>query len=381
MTTPNVPDDRDARGPFDPLDPATLPPDDDPANNPHDTFVKRVFTSPEAAGVELRMLLPPALVEQLVWSTLRVVPISFVDPNLAERESDILYAIDLAATGRPVFVYVLLEHQSTIDVMMAWRFLRYLACIWERWERDQGGKATSLPLIVPLLMFQGPSGWTAPRRLSALLDVPPELAALGSPVELVFDVDDLRQAIVRDSLARYAIIAFVETARVLLLATRAPLPLDPALMARVMALGPQVDLVHRELGPEAVHTLLRYITSALPPGSPLRDTILDVITEEKRAMYMSVYDEMRAEGRAEGIDAGKAEGKREGKAEGQREGRAEGKAEGKAELLLKVLAQRGLVLEGDLRARITGCTNEAQIERWFDRALAGSTLAGVFDEP
>jgi predicted transposase YdaD len=360
MTTPDDSDDRDDRNPSDSLDvdPATLAPDDDPANNPHDTFVKRVFTSPEAAGVELRMLLPTVLVEQLVWSTLRVVPISFVDPNLAERESDILYAIDLAATGRPVFVYVLLEHQSTVDTMMAWRFLRYLTCVWERWERDQGSKITSLPLIVPLLMFQGPDGWTAPRRLSELFDLPPELAALSIfPVELVFDIDDLRQAIVHDRFARDAIIAFVEAARALLLATRSPLPLDPALMLRIMALGPQIDLIHRELGPGAVHTLLRYVTSALPPSSALRDTILDVITEEKRAMYMSVYDEIRAEGRTEG------------------------KAEGKAELLLKLLAQRGLVLDDDFRARVTACTNEAQIERWFDRVLTATSVAAIFDEP
>jgi hypothetical protein len=211
-------------------------------------------------------------------------------------------------------------------------------------------------------MFQGPDGWTAPRRLSELLDLPPELAALSSfPVELVFDIDDLRQAIVRDRFARDAIIAFVEAARVLLLATRSPVPLDPALMRRIVALGPQIDLIHRELGPEAVHTILRYVTSALPPSSALRDTILDVITEEKRAMYMSVYDEIRAEGRTEG--------------------RTEGKAEGKLELLLKLLARRGLVLDADRRARVTACTNEAQIERWFDRALTASSPAAIFDEP
>jgi hypothetical protein len=229
-----------------------------------------------------------------------------------------------------------------------------------------GCKITSLPFIVPLLMFQGPDGWTAPRRLSELLDLPPELAALSSfPVELVFDIDDLRQAIVRDRFARDAIIAFVEAARVLLLATRSPVPLDPALMRRIVALGPQIDLIHRELGPEAVHTLLRYVTSALPPSSALRDTILDVITEEKRAMYMSVYDEIRAEGRTAGID----------------EGKAEGRTEGKLELLLKLLAQRGLVLDDDFRARVTACTNEAQIERWFDRALTATSVAVIFDEP
>jgi hypothetical protein len=85
----------------------------------------------------------------------------------------------------------------------------------------------------------------------------------------------------------------------------------------------------------------------------LRDTILDVITAEKRVMYMSVYDEIRAEGRTEG----------------------------KLELLLKLLAQRGLVLDDDLPARVTACTNETQIERWFDRTLTASSLAAIFDEP
>ena len=74
-------------------------------------------------------------------------------------------------------------------------------------------------------------------------------------------------------------------------------------------------------------------------------------------MYMSVYDEIRAEGRTEG------------------------RAEGKLELLLKLLAQRGLVLDDDLHARVTACTHEAQIERWFERALTATSVAAIFDEP
>jgi predicted transposase YdaD len=138
--------------------------------------------------------------------------------------------------------------------------------------------------------------------------------------------------------------------------------------APVICVG-TVPSVALELGPEAVHTLLRYVTSALPPSSALRDTILDVITEEKRAMHMSVYDEMRAEGRAEGMTAGKAEGK------------LEGKAEGKLELFLQLLAHRGLVLDDDRRARVIACTDEAQAQRWFDRALTAGTLAAIFEEP
>jgi predicted transposase YdaD len=364
----------DDRIPAAPPDPAAIASSIDPAHNPHDTFVKRVLTSPEAAGVELRLMMPPVLVARLDWATLRVVPSSFVDPSLAEHESDILYAIDLAATGRPVFVYVLLEHQSTLDRMMAWRFYGYLQHIWERWAKEQPGSVHALPLIVPLLMVQGPHGWTAPRRLSALFDLPPELAAsLAFPVDLVFEVDDLREVVLADQLARDCTVVYVEAARVLLLLSRASVPFDSGLEARIAALGPQFALIDRELGPTALHTLLRYVTSVLPPGSPVRDRILALISPEQRTMYLSVYDEMKAEGRADGFA--------EGRADGFAEGRADGKVAGQREALFKLLAHRNLALDEALRARLLACTDEAQIERWFDRALVATAVADVFAAP
>lgn len=354
--------------PADAPDPAVLPPNDDPADKPHDAFVKRILTQPEAAAVELRAALPAAVAEQLDWGTLRVVPINFVDPSLDRRESDILYAIDIIATGRVAFLYVLLEHRSTPQRMMAWHFWRYITHIWERYERDQKGPIDSLPLVIPLLLFQGPDGWTEPRRLSELLDVPPELAAASPfPLELVFDVDDLHQAIEHDQLARDVMVALVETTRTCLFLARWPdlldpsASLEPAIARRIAALGPQLDLIHRELGPEAVHTVLRYVEAAFRHKPVLRAILRGVISEEKRRMYMSVYDEMRAEGRAEG--------------------KAEGKLLGKIEFLVDFLSKRGLLLDDELRARVDGCSDEAQLQRWFDRALTATTAAAVFDEP
>ncbi len=357
-------------------DPAALPPNDDPADKPHDAFAKRVLTQPEAAAVELRAALPAAVAEHLDWSTLRVVPINFVDPSLDRRESDILYAINITATRRTAFLYVLLEHLSTPQRMAAWHFVRYITHIWERYERDQPHPIDSLPLVIPLLLFQGPDGWTEPRRLSELLDVPPELAAaLPSPVELVFDVDDLHQAIEHDQLARDVIVAFVEAARTLLFLARQPdrldpsLPLDPSTARRLAALGPQIDLVYNELGAEAVHTLLRYVDAAFRQKPTLRAILRRVISEEKRRMYISVYDEMRAEAKAEA------------KAEVKAEVKAEGKRLGKIEFLVQLLSKRGLVLDDELRGRLDRCTDEAQLQRWFDRAFTATTVAAIFDEP
>lgn len=354
-----------ADDPADALDPAVLPPNnDDLADKPHDAFVKRILTQPEAAAVELRAALPATVAEHFDWGTLRVVPINFVDPSLDRRESDILYAIDIESTERVAFLYVLLEHLSTPQRMMAWHFWRYITHIWERYERDQDRPIDSLPLIIPLLLFQGPDGWTEPRRLSELLDVPPELAAASPfPVELVFEVDDLREAIEHDQLARDVIVALVEAARTLLFLARWPdlldpsAPLGPALARRIAALDSQLDLIHRELGPEVVHTLLRYVEAAFRHKPVLYAILLRVISKEKRRMYMSVYDEMRAEGKAEG------------------------KLLGKLELFVQLLIKRGLLLDDELRARVDRCSDDAQLQRWFDRALTATTVAAVFDEP
>lgn len=141
--------------------------DEDIAHHPHDGLVKRIFTKPEAAAVELRQALPPALAKYLDWDTLHVESGSFIDPKLKPSHNDILYSIALRDSERRVLVYVVMEHQSTPDRMMAVRFLSYVGDVYERYLGQHKGTET-IPLLVPLLLYQGPEGWTMPRRLSEL---------------------------------------------------------------------------------------------------------------------------------------------------------------------------------------------------------------------
>jgi len=65
-------------------------------------------------------------------------------------------------------------------------------------SQSQEGPVESIPLIVPVLLYQGPEGWTMPRRLSELFDIPPHLAqSFASPIELVFDVESLERLLER----------------------------------------------------------------------------------------------------------------------------------------------------------------------------------------
>jgi hypothetical protein len=62
---------------------------------------------------------------------------------------------------------------------------------------------------------------------------------------------------------------------------------------------------------------------------------------------------------------------------GLAQGRAEGRAQGEAQLLLRYLDARFDVPEG-VRDEVTACTDTAQLEAWFDRALTATAIEEVF---
>ena len=68
----------------------------------------------------------------------------------------------------------------------------------------------------------------------------------------------------------------------------------------------------------------------------------------------------------------------EGEARGEARGEAKGKAEGKAEAVLKLLDARHLAPSKEQRQQVTSCTDAAQLDLWFDRAITAATAAEVF---
>lgn len=334
------------------MPPAPPPSLDDFAAHPHDSLVQRFLTRPEVAAVQLRVALPPALTSCFDWPTLRIASGTYIDPKLRTRRGDILYAVDLLDTHRPAFIYVLLEHQSTEQHLMAFRLLQYACRLWERFVHAQPTPVEWLPLVIPLVLYQGPDGWTAPRRLSELLDVPPDfLAACPSPIELTFFVDELTASVRDDALATSRAVALLELTRAFMRLAYAPHQITPE---NVAPLIPLLDVVLRDYGEEDLQALLTYILSAFGPESPLRDILYETASQETRAVFTSYRDHDRAEARAEG------------------------EAKGMATLLLRLLDQRGLPLSLELEHQVSHCQDPERLQRWFDRALRAARIEDVF---
>lgn len=99
---------------------------------PHDPVFRRIFGVPENMASQLRAVLPPEVTARLDLGRLAPVPATFVDEALKRRHSDLLFTAPL--DGREAFVYLLAEHQSSSDPLMAFRMLRYVTRIWDQYK-------------------------------------------------------------------------------------------------------------------------------------------------------------------------------------------------------------------------------------------------------
>ena len=342
-------------------------------SGPHDLFARYTFGHPERAVAELRAVLPPHVVSEVDWSSLRREPGSVVDPELRETESDLLFTAHLRS-GQPLLLYVLLEHQSRVDGWMALRMLRYVVRQLERW-RQEHPDSKRLPLVIPLVMYHGTEGlWTAPRRVEELFELPGEEEQREHWRALVprfeYLLDDLtaeREEALRGRpgppLARLAwlVLRYGRTGE---LARK--LPDWTALFVQVQS-GPE--------GAEHLVVLIRYLlwvgdeSVREAAGQVLHSVLGDQRAEE----LMRSYGEQL-------IERGLQQGLEKGLARGRQEGLQQGLTRGRAEDVLRILIARGVPVDEAARQRILSCTDLSLLDRWFDRSLNATSLSDILDD-
>lgn len=103
-------------------------------HQPHDRLFRAVFSDAGEAASLLQNALPDIIRSSFDWTTLTQRDGTFIDEELRESQTDLLYQVEHTETGQPMSVYVLLEHQSSPDPLMRLRMLRYCCRIWVRPE-------------------------------------------------------------------------------------------------------------------------------------------------------------------------------------------------------------------------------------------------------
>ncbi|MFZ4831687.1 Rpn family recombination-promoting nuclease/putative transposase [Rouxiella sp. Mn2063] len=118
---------------------------------PHDATFRQFLTQPNIARDFMDIHLPAELRAICDLGTLKLESGSFVEDDLRQYFSDVLYSLKTTG-GNDGYVHVLIEHQSTSDKHMAFRLLRYAVAAMQR-HLEAGHK--KLPLVIPILFYTG----------------------------------------------------------------------------------------------------------------------------------------------------------------------------------------------------------------------------------
>jgi hypothetical protein len=401
------------------------------SDSPHDALVRRTFSSVEYAAAEFRALLPARLVARTDFSTLELCSGSYVDDTLAASQSDLLFSVRIS--DKPALLYVLFEHQSSVDKLMPLRLLRYVVRILVLLSQFWHEQIT--PLRVSRSVSIGASsneprektGETGARsRFSwhesrdahprPLRRKPAKCARSPRPnltdqVVLERHVQEARAPSL--ALPLPVVVPLVlhhsETgwtaARRLEELFHATLIGDPQILPLIPRLGFVLDDIS-QLSDEALEARALGLVPALTLWA-LRDArsptrLVQSFNHWANAMaelvaapngsealwtifrYIAlVADDSVSDTLSRAFDAAKPEVKEaimtlaeRWQAEGEARGIAKGKAEGKAEMLSRLLLLKFGHLPDDAQQRL-GQAAEAQLDLWTERLLTAETLADV----
>ncbi len=308
--------------------------------NPHDKFFKETLTKVDLARDFARNYLPAAILQVVDLSTMEPQKDSFIDEELRETFSDLLFRVNIAQ--KEGFLYFLFEHKSYAGPHTAFQLLKYMVRIWE--AKIEKENLRQLPVIVPLVVYHGRKGWEGRTDLAAMVagyeELPPELKKMvPNYAYLLYDLTRYSDEEIKGEVRL----------RILLSVFRDIFVKDrQEFRESVLKAGEYLEqLEDKEKGLEYFEIFMRYVFSAradmtmadlkeiveqmeanYPEGSALTMTLAELLIEEGEAR-----------GEARGIAKGEAQGIAKGEARGIAKGEARGIAKGEARALARTVVK------------------------------------------
>ena len=156
------------------------------ATHSHDRGHRLLFSHPRTIKDLLQGFVQEPWVQELDFETLTRLPADYVSGQLAgdfeTRAGDVLWKIDWKDQGsgaerRPLHLLILVEFQSTCDLTMAVRMFVYVGLLYQRLIKEKPlRQGELLPPVLPMVLYNGQSPWTAPLDIADLIaPVPPSL--------------------------------------------------------------------------------------------------------------------------------------------------------------------------------------------------------------
>ena len=140
-------------------------------HQPHDKGYKRIFSVKKNFLDFIKKYVGFDWMLDLTVDDIELVNKEFVTDQFDTYESDLVYKIHLGGLSREsveeVYIFFLQEMQSKNDFTMPFRLLVYMTAIWMDFFKNTDKKRRKrkdyrLPPIIPLVLYNGASDWTAP---------------------------------------------------------------------------------------------------------------------------------------------------------------------------------------------------------------------------
>jgi predicted transposase/invertase (TIGR01784 family) len=296
----------------------------------HDKGYKAIFSNPLILKQLLESFVQMDWVHKIDFTKAEALNTTFIKDDLRHTEADLIYKLTLNQTD--IYLYLLIEFQSTVDAFMALRMLRYVLEFYES-LRKKDSALKKFPIVFPMLLYNGEKKWKAPVSIQDLIDKPKELGAV-QPYIPHFQYFK----IIENEFSEKTLLEIENIVSTMFLLETA----GKGTFLRV------IKIMNRRLRKEGPHTkkafliwlknfLSKHVKNKKLNLKVKMDTIESIT--EGQSMFAKVLEEIEEEGYTKGIEKGIEKGRNEGREEGQ-------------QFLIKALLKNGADI--DFIAKVTG---------------------------
>ena len=132
----------------------------------YDSAYKYLFSNKRIFHEFLTRFVHEDFVGEISLKDIEKVDKSFVSDEFLKRESDIIYKVK--TSKRDVYIYILVEFQSTVDKSIPVRMLLYILQLYDELYRNS--RKGKLPAVFPVLLYNGNEKWTVPVNIRELIE-------------------------------------------------------------------------------------------------------------------------------------------------------------------------------------------------------------------
>jgi hypothetical protein len=133
----------------------------------HDKGYKRLFKNKGIFRQLLETFVAKDWVKDLDFKTCEALDKSFVSEQYKETVSDIIHKIKLRR--HDIFIVILTEFKSTVERFTSLDISHYVASFYKDYV-ESNKNIRMLPPVFPILLYNGNAKWTAPTKLSDLIE-------------------------------------------------------------------------------------------------------------------------------------------------------------------------------------------------------------------